>query len=190
MAGARNLAIVLVLGDAGPRCEELGRLERRAFLPTRQRAKLRALHVRHGKGDRHRRVKLSDRAAHAIVRWDRERTRAFEPPAHDAPLFITLGSRRRDGSYTRVGRRCGKGAVADLVKRLGASAELPGELRHPHALRHTCATELLRAGATRRRRARLPRPRLHQDHVDLSRLQRGPPGTRGAAARARPPHLG
>ena len=34
------------------------------------------------------------------------------------------------------------------MKRLGAAAELPGELRHSHALRHTCATELLRAGAT------------------------------------------
>jgi site-specific recombinase XerD len=38
--------------------------------------------------------------------------------------------------------------LADLLKRLGAAAELPDELRHPHALRHTCATELLRAGAT------------------------------------------
>lgn len=34
------------------------------------------------------------------------------------------------------------------MKSLGAAAELPDELRHPHALRHTRATELLRAGAT------------------------------------------
>jgi site-specific recombinase XerD len=34
------------------------------------------------------------------------------------------------------------------MKGLGAAAELPDELRHPHALRHTCATQLLRAGAT------------------------------------------
>ena len=38
--------------------------------------------------------------------------------------------------------------LADVLKRLGAAAALPDELRHPHALRHTCATELLRAGAT------------------------------------------
>jgi len=31
-----------------------------------------------------------------------------------------------------------------VLKRLGTAAELPEELRHPHALRHTCATELLR----------------------------------------------
>jgi integrase len=29
----------------------------------------------------------------------------------------------------------------------GAAAELPVDLRHPPALRHTCATEMLRAGA-------------------------------------------
>jgi hypothetical protein len=41
------------------------------------------------------------------VRWDRERTRAFGAPSGDASLFITLGRRRRDGTYTRVGGRCG-----------------------------------------------------------------------------------
>lgn len=82
------------------------------------------------------------------MRWDRERARAFGAPAGDAPLFITLGTRRRDGSYSRVGGRCGQAVLADLLKRLGAAAQLPEELRHPHVLRHTCATELLRSGAT------------------------------------------
>jgi integrase/recombinase XerD len=148
LTGARDLAIVLVLGDAGLRCEELAHLQRRDFLPARKGAQLRALDVRHGKGDRQRRVKLGTDAARAIVRWDRERARAFGSPASDAPLFITLGRRRRDGTYTRVGGRCGQAVLADVLKRLGAAAELPDELRHPHALRHTCATELLRAGAT------------------------------------------
>lgn len=144
LAGARDLAIVLVLGDGGLRCEELAQLERRDFLPARKGAQLRALHVRHGKGDRQRRVKLSSAATRAIVRWDRERTQAFGAPAAGAPLFITLGRRRGDGTYTRVGGRCGQAVLAAVLKRLGAGAELPEELRHPHALRHTCATELLR----------------------------------------------
>jgi integrase len=148
LAGARDLAIVLVLGDAGLRCEELAHLQRRDFLPARKGARLRALEVRHGKGDRRRRVKLSNRASAAIVRWDRERARALGPPPADAPLFITLGRRRRDGTYTRIGRRCGQAVLGDLLKRLGAAADLPDQLRHAHALRHTCATELLRAGAT------------------------------------------
>ena len=148
LAGTRDLAIVLVLGDAGLRCEELAALQRRDFLPARRGAKLRALEVRHGKGDRQRRVRLSGAATRAIVRWDRERARVLGDPGPGDPLFITLGRRRRDGSHARLGARCGQEVVADVLKRLGAAAELPAELRHPHALRHTCATELLRAGAT------------------------------------------
>jgi len=144
LAGARDLAIVLVLGDGGLRCEELAQLERRDFLPARKGAQLRALNVRRGKGDRQRRVKLSTAATKAIVRWDRERSQAFGAPAANAALFITLGRRRTDGTYTRVGGRCGQAVLAAVLKRLGAGAELPDDLRHPHALRHTCATELLR----------------------------------------------
>ena len=103
------------------------------------------LEVRHGKGDRQRRVSLSGAASRAIVRWDRERTRALGESGPGDPLFVTLGRRRRDGSYARPGGRCGQEVVAEIVKRLGVAAELPEELRHPHALRHTCATELLRA---------------------------------------------
>ena len=108
----------------------------------------------------------------------RERSSALGAPADDALLFITLGTRRRDGSYTRVGGRCGQGVLAEVVQRLGAAAGLPQELRHPHALRHTCATELLRAGATiadvrvflgharsRRRRSIWPPEEDRQEHV-------------------------
>jgi site-specific recombinase XerC len=53
--GWRDVAIVRVLADAGLRCEELLGLERRDFLPKRKGAKLRALRIRHGKGNRRRR---------------------------------------------------------------------------------------------------------------------------------------
>jgi site-specific recombinase XerD len=147
LAGARDLAIVLVLGDAGLRCEELAGLRRVDFVATRKGAKLRALEVRHGKGDRGRTVKLSERASRAIVRWERGRVAVLGAPAHNAALFITLGRRKADDTYTSVGRRCGQPVLAAVIKRLGATAKIPAELRHPHALRHTCATELLRTGA-------------------------------------------
>ena len=67
-------------------------------------------------------------------------------PAAKASVCITLGHLRRDGSYARLRGHCGLEVISAVVKRLGAAAELPEELRHPHALRHTCATELLRAG--------------------------------------------
>lgn len=125
LAGARDLAAVLVVGDAGLRCEELAGLQRADFAAARKGAKLRALDVRHGKGDRARTVKLSDRATRAIVRWERERAGALGEPARDAALFITLGRPRADGTYTRVGRRCGQPVVAAVMKRLAAAAKIP-----------------------------------------------------------------
>jgi site-specific recombinase XerD len=148
LAGARDLAMLLVLGDAGLRCEELAGLDRSDFKAARAGAKLRTLDVRHGKGDRGRVVKLSRTATRAIVRWERERSRILGPTLDDAPLFITLGRRRRDGTYVGVGDRCGQPVLAAVMKRLGAAADTPVELRHAHALRHTCANELLRSGAT------------------------------------------
>jgi integrase len=138
---------VLVLGDGGLRCEELAGLQRVDFVAARKGAKLRALEGRHGKGDRWRTVKLSERASRAIVRWGHERAAVLGAPARDAALFITLGRRKADGSYAGVGRRCGQPALAAVIKRLGTLANIPAELCHPHALRHTCATELLRTGA-------------------------------------------
>ena len=148
LAGARDLAIILILGDGGLRCEELAGLQRRDFKAARDGAKLRALLVRHGKGDRTRTVKLSVRATRAIVRWERARARLLGAAAANDALFVTLGRRRLDGRHVGVGGRCGQPVLAAIMKRLGDAAEVPQELRHPHALRHTCANELLRSGAT------------------------------------------
>jgi site-specific recombinase XerD len=100
------------------------------------------------RGDRGRTIKLSDRAMRAIVRWDRVRTRALGEPGPGHALFVTLGRRKADGSYADVGRRWGQPVLAAVIKHLGAAANLPPGLCHPYALRHTCATGLLRTGAT------------------------------------------
>jgi site-specific recombinase XerD len=50
--------------------------------------------------------------------------------------------------HVGVGDRCGQPVLAAVMKRLGAIANTTEDLRHPHALRHTCATLLLRSGAT------------------------------------------
>ena len=82
--------------------------------------------------------------------WD-ERRRTLGPPpgepdlaASQWPLFCTLGRRRRDGSYTRVGARASRDVVRDLLEVLGARAGIDADLRHPHALRHTFATRYYR----------------------------------------------
>ena len=167
LAGARDLAIVLVLGDAGLRCEELAGLQRMDFVAARKGAKLRALQVRHGKGDRGRTVKLSERASRAIVRWERER----------AARARRAGPRRGAVHHARApqGRRqlCGRGpALRAAGTRRGdqaprrAGEDPRGALSSARAAAHVRD----RAAAHRRehrRRPHDPRARVDQDDIDL-----------------------
>ena len=141
LAGARDLAIILVLGDAGLRCEELAGLERRDVQAARRGATLRTLNVRHGKGDRGRAVKLSKRATAAIVRWERARVAVLGAPAHDAALFITLGRRKADGTYAGVGRRCGQPALAAVI----SGSARPRRSPRSCVIRMHCATRARRS---------------------------------------------
>lgn len=87
------------------------------------------VHVRHGKGDKERRVPMGAAAAAALQAWLAER------PASEEPA-VFLG--RRGGRLSdRVIRR--------VVSEAGAAGGLPD--LHPHALRHACATHMLDAGA-------------------------------------------
>jgi site-specific recombinase XerC len=160
LQGWRDLAIIRTLGDAGLRCEEHVDLERRDFVAKPKGAKLRALDVRHGKRNRRRKVELKPQAERALPQWDELRQEIGPPPGEEGlppsrwPLFVTLGRRRRDGSYTRLGQRATHDVAQDLLARLGARAEIPEHLRHPHVLRHTFAT------------------RYYRDTHDLAGLQR------------------
>ncbi len=72
LLGWRDVAIVRLLGDAGLRIEELLALDRADFLPKRKGARLRAIRVQHGKGNRQRIVELTPAATAtaAVRRWD------------------------------------------------------------------------------------------------------------------------
>lgn len=166
LQGWRDVAIVRVLADAGPRCEELLDLERRDFLPKRKGARLRAIQIRHGKGNRQRTIELTPAATRALREWD-DRRRELGPPPREPdlapsewPLFTTLGRRRRDGSYTHLGHPATRDVVRDLLEVLGARAGIDTDLRHPHVLRHTFATRYYRRTG---RLAELQRLLGHED---------------------------
>ena len=97
LAGARDLAIVLVLGDAGLRCEELAGLERRDVQAARKGAKLRTL---------------------ADPPWQgRSGTAGQAQRARDA-------RDRALGARTGARLRCASGRTPRCSSRLGAGAQM------------------------------------------------------------------
>jgi integrase/recombinase XerD len=88
--------------------------------------------VRDGKGRKDRFVPVAGRAALALDLYLRERPALVSDPREGA-LFLS-----------RFGRRLGKVGLAALVARHALAARVSA---HPHALRHACATHLLKGGA-------------------------------------------
>jgi len=139
----RDTTIIELLLATGLRANELCELRRCDVVARRQGAKARDLIV-HGKGDRQRRAPLATPVAAGVRRWDRARTARLGPAAPGAPLFCSLGRRRRDGSYPAyAGGRLQPWTLNELVGRLGVAIGLDSQFAHPHALRHTFATRYL-----------------------------------------------
>lgn len=92
-----------------------------------------------GKGDKERVIPLGAAAARALEAWleTRPRMRAKKEGAAQHPTALFLG---------RMGTALSARQIQNVVRRYGALGAGRGDL-HPHALRHTCATHLLDAGA-------------------------------------------
>ena len=144
LVALRDLAIVLVLGDAGLRREELCGLDRCHFLARRKGSLLRALHVT-GKGNRQRNVPVTPRAARAIIVWEKARRQHLKVPQATDPLFTTVGRPHvKPWAHQPLpGQRCRSALIADVVKRHAKTAGIDEQLAHPHVLRHTFATRFI-----------------------------------------------
>ena len=129
---ARDRALLELLYGAGVRVSELCGLDVHALeLPARSARVL-------GKGSKERVVPFGEPCARALERYLalRPRLRSSRTGAqHPAALFLG-----------RFGTRLSPRQVQNIVRRYGALGGGRPDL-HPHALRHSCATHLLDAGA-------------------------------------------
>jgi site-specific recombinase XerD len=133
----RDRAILEVLFSSGIRVSELCALDRDSIDLEKGEFSVR------GKGGKIRVAFLSDRALAALREWLVARNDIVEPA-----LFVRL-PRLRSGKalntfhFTRLTPR----SVERIVERYATKAGIVGKDIHPHTLRHSFATDLLRNGA-------------------------------------------
>ncbi|MBP6989459.1 tyrosine-type recombinase/integrase [Candidatus Shapirobacteria bacterium] len=131
--GLRDRAILELFFSTGLRVSELARLNREQInLNTREFGVI-------GKGGHSRVVFISQRAAVFMDRYLKSRT------DKDKPLFIRYGG-KKDLITEEEKMRLSPRSIERMVKHYVRLAKLPVEAT-PHTLRHSMATDMLRAGA-------------------------------------------
>jgi integrase/recombinase XerD len=129
-AGQRDRAVLETLYGTGIRRGECARLDV-SDLDLRGRTLL----VRNGKGGKDRMVPVTGRAAAALGVYLRDVRPELIVEPNEPALFLTAW----------WGHRLSDVSIAFLLRRHAQAAGIANV--HPHALRHTCATHLLRGGA-------------------------------------------
>lgn len=122
LARLRDRAIIELLYGSGLRVAEAAGLDRDDVSPDG------LVRVRAGKGNKERRVPLGAAGLAAVHAW------IEASPAYGPAMFTNL----RGGRLTTR-------SIHRIVRRLGHESDSAG--LHPHALRHSCATHMLDAGA-------------------------------------------
>lgn len=156
----RDRAILELMYAAGLRASEVGSVRLNQWFPT-----IASIHVI-GKGSKQRVIPVGEHAAHALARWI-ERARPRHVQGNEALADHRLFVSNRGRPLERV-------AVWMLVKKYAAAAGLHDV--HPHVLRHSFATDLLRGGCDLRTvqeflgHASVVTTQIYT-HVDKSRLR-------------------
>jgi integrase/recombinase XerC len=147
----RNQAILELLYGTGVRVSEVSTLDIQDVDLNEAQARVR------GKGNKERVVPLGETCIQALQRYlevrPSLRSSKGQPPD---PKALFLG---------RWGTRLSPRQIENVVRKYGALGAARGDL-HPHALRHSCATHLLDAGADLRSIQEL------LGHASLSTTQR------------------
>jgi len=141
--GKRDRALLQVMADCGLRVSEA--LDLRIADLLRENGRIAALMVRHGKGEKQRKVYPNDQLRDKLGLWLDAREKLGVPKGKGF-VFCTV----KGGAGSSLGAR----AVENLVVRLAAAAGVedgdPADGKQwrrvtPHTLRHTAATRKLRA---------------------------------------------
>jgi site-specific recombinase XerD len=157
---ARDKAIALLMLYAGPRVEEVERLNL-GDIEIRPRSGV--MRIRQGKGFRERDVPLPQAARDAISAW--LDVRAELPVEHEA-LFVELRQ------YRRLSVRSMQSIVTEAGQRAGLDRLDPPVTVTPHLLRHTYAYMLRQAGVSVEVRAEM------SGHAIQTAMRYGRPKTR------------
>lgn len=161
LAGRRDRAILELFYASGLRLSELCDIDLEDVNLGRRTVRVR------GKGGKERIVPFNGAAAEAIRRMlaDHAALNVATPPTAGA-RSPRASQRRRDALFLNLkGRRLSTRTVDRIVRQAARAAAIPQGIS-PHALRHTFATHLLRAGADLRAIQEL------LGHAQLSTTQR------------------
>jgi integrase/recombinase XerD len=132
----RDALILRILADTGIRLGELLGLKTTDLITTDKGAVLRVM----GKGSKQREVPVMRPLAKRLRLYiDRQRPK----DARSDSLLVTLRRGRKTGQYDPLTKR----SVEVLVKVLAERAGVDPKRVHPHALRHSLATHMLREGS-------------------------------------------
>ena len=131
--GYRNAALFLVGCACGPRRTEIVNLDLADFSQDSDGEG--SLIVRHGKGDKSRKIPVNDGALDALLDW--LSVRGEEP----GPLFVAVNK----GGRLALGERMTSQAIFNTCQTLAQDAKI--RPFGPHDMRRTCATELIERGA-------------------------------------------
>jgi integrase len=122
----RDWALLQLIYEAALRASEVGKLtlEHAAYLSNKH-----SIYISRAKGSHGGYVQLIPATRTLLLRWIRETypDQAKRRPAN--PLFLA-------GRYKGEPRGLSRWGVARVVAELGASAGIPPEIAHPHAIRH------------------------------------------------------
>lgn len=144
--GARNRALLLLMGRVGLRCAEALAVSPK-MVKTKEGLRCLCLPKTVTKGKKPRAsLPLGEDVLLALSEWQQHRDALGLDPK--APWFCTIQAGRRTGfggvQDLTPGSPLSDRYVRDLVKRLGVRAGVEPERAHPHTLRHTALTDTYR----------------------------------------------